>query len=166
MGEQSPRAIAVRTTLCAAVAELTGEWDEVEFLAANVSLLPDPEEVAWAAMFLAKANLSLIDPLPDPLEASAAAAACASQGFSPDGATVAASTLLSTAVHSLTMPAAIDPAPVLVASTGRLLCEAPEPSTPTAAGLFAAVAYAFVRSSVALEVDPLDKVDRLIAKLS
>ncbi len=166
MGEHSARAIAVRTTLSAAAAELTGEWDEVEFLATSVALLPEPEEVAWAAMFLAKANLSLVDPVPDPAEAATAAAACASQGYAPDGAPFAASTLLATAVRSLTVPSPIDPAPVLVASTGMLLREAPEPSAPTAAGLFAAVAYSFVRSAVGLGVDPLDKVDRLIARFS
>gem|GEM_PF-5719747 len=162
----TPRGIAVRTTLAAAAAELEGEWDEVEFLAASIPLLPEPEAVAWAAMYLTKANLGLVDPPPEPGEAAVAAALCASQGFAPEGAASVASVTLSTALRSLRAPAALDPAPMLVASTGMLLLGAPEPSLPTAVGLFVAVTYAIVRASMALDVAPIDTVQRLIARLS
>jgi hypothetical protein len=162
-------------TLAAAEAEIVGDWDEVRFLSTMVMLLPDPSEVAWAAMYLVKANLSVVEPLPDADDAATAGALCASNGFSPAGAPIAASSVLSVAVRSLQgssrVPAGaidptwLDPAPILVSSCGILLTDEASTATSTAAGLYAAVAYAFVRSAMASRTDPLARIHRLMDAL-
>lgn len=163
----SARGIAVRTTLAAVAAELAGDWDEVDFLTRTVPWLPEPAEVAWASMYLVKANLALVDPVPDPDEAAAAGSLCASHERAHDGAERVASAVLSTAALSLGRRGpAVDPAPALVASTGVLLAHEPNPAWFTASGLFAAAAYAFVRSSMSFGVDPLQKVRSLVERLS
>jgi hypothetical protein len=163
--EPSPRLLAVRTTLAASAAELRGDWDRVEFLARTVSLLPSPEEVAWAAMFLAVQNLALVEPAPDPDELAAAGALSARHRHAPPGSDSVASIVLCTAARSLLAPPRRDPAPLLVASTGPLLRESPDPSWSMSAGLFTAVSYAFVRSAMSLDADPLEKLDALLASL-
>jgi hypothetical protein len=163
-GALTPRMMAVRTTLVATAAELRGDWDELGFLTDTVPLLPNPAEVAWAAVMLTTQNLALVDPAPEPDDIASAGAATASHPHAPAGAAPVASLVLSTTARSLA-DKRTDLLVTLTASAGPLLCSDDVLARTAASGLFSAVSYAFVRSSLWLGVDPLDKVHVVLASL-
>lgn len=153
-----PKMLAARTTLAAAEADLRGAWDEVDFLASTVPLLPAPGEIAWVAVYLTAKNLELLRPPPEVAEIAAAGAHTAHWSTAPAGAAEYASMVLSTVAGSIvgvTSPIAME---LLVVSTGAVLELDAPPARHASAGLFAAVSYSFVRTSLHLGLDPLETV--------
>jgi hypothetical protein len=155
----SPRLVAVRITLAATEADLRGAWDDFTFFTDTVSLLPDPSEVAWAAMYLTCKNLALLDPPPEPADLAAAGTTTAFRSNAPAGAAQYTSIVLATAARSVAGVGPPHLADLLVTSTGQVLVEDSAASLNASAGLFSAVAYSFVRSALHLGTDPLETVD-------